>query len=210
MTRRNWMKRLFDACPTLRIPSVVRTSLMRRLAPVLASIDGGRILDVGAKDSPYRSRIKSARYVTLDICADARPDICCDLHDMAAASGSFDTVLALEVLEHLREPQKAIAEIHRVLKPAGVFIASTRFIYRYHPDPFDYYRYTPDSLKALCSAFSQVRVDPHGNGFQAAWHIANNDYRPARVALNLLNPLFARLGPASAAFPLGYIVRAVK
>jgi hypothetical protein len=53
-------------------------------------------------------------------------------------------------------------------------------------------------------------VEPHGNALQAAWHIANNDYRPARVALNLLNPVIARLGSPSQAFPLGYIVRARK
>jgi methionine biosynthesis protein MetW len=37
---------------------------------------------------------------------------------------SFDAVLAIEVLEHLFLPQLAVAEVHRVLKPRGVFVLS--------------------------------------------------------------------------------------
>ena len=38
----------------------------------------------------------------------------------AVPSGSLDIVLCVSVLEHLREPQKTIAEIHRLLAPGGV------------------------------------------------------------------------------------------
>lgn len=203
------LKRVFNACPTLRIPSVVRTSLTLSLAPILASLDGGRLLDVGAKAAPYRRLVECTDYVTLDICPEARPDICCDIHDIAAVSGSFDSVIA-QVLEHLREPQRAVTEIHRVLKAGGALVASTRFINCYHPDPHDYYRFTADSLAELCSGFQEVRIRPHGNALQAVWHLVNNDYRAARVLLNVLNPLIARIRRPSERLPLGYIVVARK
>jgi len=37
---------------------------------------------------------------------------------------TFDTVICFEVLEHLLEPDKALQEIHRVLKPSGALLAS--------------------------------------------------------------------------------------
>ena len=37
---------------------------------------------------------------------------------------SFDAVLAKDVLEHLHDPSALVAEIHRVLKPGGLLIAS--------------------------------------------------------------------------------------
>jgi SAM-dependent methyltransferase len=40
---------------------------------------------------------------------------------LPAADGEFDAVLALDVLEHLYEPDRMLAEIHRVLAPGGSF-----------------------------------------------------------------------------------------
>ncbi len=40
---------------------------------------------------------------------------------LPAADGEFDAVLALDVLEHLDEPDRMLAEIHRVLVPGGIF-----------------------------------------------------------------------------------------
>ncbi len=37
----------------------------------------------------------------------------------------FDVVIALHVLEHLNTPEKAIAEVHRILKNNGIFIFVT-------------------------------------------------------------------------------------
>lgn len=43
-----------------------------------------------------------------------------DARDMPFADGSFDRVIAAEVLEHIHEDETAMAEIARVLKPGGL------------------------------------------------------------------------------------------
>ena len=118
------------------------------------------MLDVGAKARLTPSYVRAERYVRLDIDPAKKPDICCDLHDLEWRGDPFDTVLAIEVLEHLYDPQRAIDRIHDALKPGGVCILSTRFMYRYHPDPQDHYRFTWDSLKYLFRNFRHVEVHP--------------------------------------------------
>lgn len=44
----------------------------------------------------------------------------------------FDVVFAFEVLEHFANPQHAIEEIRRVLKPGGIFISSIPAVFTYH------------------------------------------------------------------------------
>ena len=47
-------------------------------------------------------------------------------YDLGAfADGSFDGVLLADVLEHLHDLPKAVAEVHRVLRPGGVFAFDT-------------------------------------------------------------------------------------
>ena len=133
----------------VRNETVSRISLDFELHRQFKKLKPGIVLDVGAKHSPYKKYIPYTKYMRLDIDEKSQADICCDLHKINWQSDYFDTVIATEVLEHLYEPQRAIDEIYRVLKPEGICILSTRFIYPYHPGPKDYYRFTWDSLNYL-------------------------------------------------------------
>lgn len=203
--REQWWPRI----PTLRIQPTNRISLDRELARHFARLPGGVVLDVGAKASPYRELIPHERYLRLDVNPASAPDFCADLHDFEHEPEAFDAVVALEVLEHLYAPERAIDRIRHVLKPGGVCLLSTRFLYRYHADPHDYYRFTPDSLRYLFRTFSRVEVHPHGNRVQTIWEMINAGGR-GRVVLNLLNPLMARWPSRDTRFPLGFVVVAVK
>src|SRR4030042_4269422 len=52
--------------------------------------------------------------------------IALDAHALPFASGSFDTVISLETIEHLDNPGLFVAGVTRVLKEGGKFICSTR------------------------------------------------------------------------------------
>ena len=58
-----------------------------------------------------------------------------NLHQYKSASA--DVVMLDQVLEHVPDPWRAVAEVHRVLKPRGTCICSTPFLIRIHPHPQD-------------------------------------------------------------------------
>jgi SAM-dependent methyltransferase len=55
--------------------------------------------------------------------------------DAEVADAHFDAVVAIEVLEHVRDPQKFVAWLHRKLKPRGLAFLTTPNVYSaaYYP-----------------------------------------------------------------------------
>lgn len=68
---------------------------------------------------------------------------------LPAEDGEFDCVLCTSVLEHLEEPQVALAEAYRVLKPGGTAVFTAPQIWHLHEEPRDFFRFTCYGLKHL-------------------------------------------------------------
>jgi SAM-dependent methyltransferase len=62
----------------------------------------------------------------------------------------FDTVLATDVLEHIREPKIFWSEMARTCKVGGHIILGTPFLYWIHELPYDYARYTKYTIISEC------------------------------------------------------------
>lgn len=64
------------------------------------------------------------------------PDDCdfdCDIQDLnGIADQSVGSVVSLSVLEHVVDPQRAVREIARIVRPGGLAIVSVPFFYGYH------------------------------------------------------------------------------
>jgi len=193
---------------SLNSKSITRLSFEKTLIPLLKNTRQGIILDVGAKNSPYLPFIKHSKYLRLDISNKNHPDIVCDLHKIEWQDNYFDTIIATEVLEHLYDPRQALDEILRIMKPGGKLFITTRFIYKYHPDPKDFYRYTKDSLAYLLKKFSNVKIYPHGNRLLVLWQFLCSG--KLEYILTPLNPLVNLLNTPDPLFPLGYVVTAKK
>ena len=189
--------------------SVYRITMDRELMRLLDRLEPGLVLDVGSKDSPYRKHIAHTRYVCLDVDASRNPDIVCDLHDLEWSPNYFDTIVALNVFEHLQDPQRAVDRIFNVLKPGGVFILTTPFLSGYTADPKDYFRYTPDSLEYLLRGFDRVQITEHGNRAQAIWDLVCAG-RWAGMVLGGLSSLVAKFDSRETDFPLGFVVYSEK
>lgn len=117
----------------------------------------GYTLNVGCGDQLYREMFPNS--VCVDIDKSRKPDIVVDIHNMYQFSdNTFDCVLCTEVLEHCLDPQKAADELFRVLKPGGILLLSTRFLYPLHDTPQDYYRFTKYGLLHLFGQFDLIEV----------------------------------------------------
>jgi SAM-dependent methyltransferase len=85
-----------------------------------AYLDGNEVIGV---DADREALAEAARLGIETHWADLDQPL--DLED-----GSFDVVVAGELLEHLRDPQRLVREVRRVLRPGGTFVGSVPNAYR--------------------------------------------------------------------------------
>lgn len=83
---------------------------------------------------------------------------------------SFDVVAAGELLEHLPDPQRLVAEVERVLRPGGTFVASVPNAYRLKrrllfllgrppdDDPTHLQMFSAADVRALLSGFEDPQL----------------------------------------------------
>lgn len=79
-----------------------------------------------------------------------------DLAALDLPDGTFDVVCAFEAIEHVAEPERALAELARVLRPDGTFVLSTpRAEQTTHEpaNPFHRVEYAPGDLERLLRRF---------------------------------------------------------
>jgi len=121
-------------------------------------------LDIGCGNDTYGNLFPNRTTLELKPRDGVHVDIVGDVHDMhAIADNTYDVVLCSEVLEHLHTPSKAIAEMKRVMKPGGLLLLSTRFIFPLHDAPGDYYRYTKYGLQHLFRDFQIEALEAEAN-----------------------------------------------
>lgn len=91
------------------------------------------------------------------------------MFDLPFADAEFDAVVSDQILEHLEgDPQDAIDETFRVLKPGGLALHTTCFINPMHACPNDFWRFTPQALELLTSKHGEI-IDVGGWGNPYVW-----------------------------------------
>jgi len=79
-----------------------------------------------------------------------------DIHALDFPDEHFESIVCWSVLEHVPDPERAIAEMRRVLKPGGQIWVQLPFLFPYHADPHDYWRVTPAGLRRWMRDFQEV------------------------------------------------------
>jgi len=105
------------------------------------------VLDVGGGTGATAGHLKrlgrATRAGTVDLVRAESPDPDLDfqlagnldeeafVERVIAEEGPFDTILCLDVLEHLVDPWRVVAQMHRCLRPGGVLIVSVPNVRHY-------------------------------------------------------------------------------
>jgi SAM-dependent methyltransferase len=182
---------------------------------------GGRGLDVGAGSSQLHPAL-----ITVDLVPGPAIDVCASAERLPFPDGTFDVVVSQELLEHVRDPFRAMQEMRRVLKEGGVVYCQVPFIIGYHPGPTDFWRFTRQGIRELVE---RAGLECHqvttavgaGTGFYRiaveflavlASRFAGSLYLPAKGAFALiLYPLkwldsFLSKSPQGDRIPGGYLI----
>lgn len=120
---------------------------------------GAFIVDIGSGAHRVDSRV-----VTLDIFPGDNIDLVASIYRLPFPDGSVDGIIVQSVLEHLKDPKKALTECHRVLKKNGFVFSRTPFLYPLHGAPEDYFRFTEKGLEEIFSQFKIEKITHGGPG----------------------------------------------
>lgn len=122
------------------------------------------VLEIGVAKNDYDEAFPHR--TTLDIDPQRKPDIVADIVKMPFEDERWDAIICSEVFEHLPDPEAAVSELKRVLKPGGRLILTTRFAFPIHDAPGDFLRYTPYMLRRLFADWDietlEYEADPFG------------------------------------------------
>jgi SAM-dependent methyltransferase len=94
--------------------------------------------------------------INLDLFPVPGVHVAADAERLPFPSAIFQRVECDAVLEHVRDPDKVMREIERVLAPGGYAHIVTPFCHPFHEYPKDYRRFTPDGLKLMAGGMEVV------------------------------------------------------
>lgn len=179
---------------------------------------GAKVLDAGAGEARHRHTFRQQQYIGVDLAVgDSQWDYTgiealADLEALPFRTGSFDGAINIVTLEHVRRPDRVLAELARVLKPQARLLIIVPQDWEVHQSPHDYFRYTRHGLAYLLegAGFEIEQLIPVGGIFrvisrrlfgslQIAWWLA-----PLTVPLAVLLPLFDGVDQQKNATP-GYL-----
>ncbi len=123
-------------------------------------------VDLCCGAQPYRDILEPyvTRYIPVDLECNPAAEFHIDPHiaQVPLPSGCADVILSTQVLEHTESPSDYLLEARRICRDRGLLILSTHGIWKYHPKPQDYWRWTASGLRKMLLDTGWEIVELHG------------------------------------------------
>lgn len=141
--------------------------------PLLQEHIGGNVLDIGCGPVPYYEVYKAK--ATSITCVDWAESVhgteyvdrFVDLNEpgpLPFDAQTFDSIVASDMVQHLKRPEEFFRELARVLKPGGKLFVSAPFIYWMSEYPHEYHHLSEFALRhmALSAQLQVVHLSSYG------------------------------------------------
>ncbi|MDD5458686.1 MAG: class I SAM-dependent methyltransferase [Phycisphaerae bacterium] len=142
-------KGFWDYLLAKRTPSRIFGEEYLRLAmPALS----GKVIELGGrKRFGYKKfAVNASEYVVTNIEVDKKDfDEYADILNLPYEDDSIDNFVANALLEHVPDPQKAIDEVQRCLKPGGKVLLIVPAMFPRNPAPEEFFRFSPTALVTM-------------------------------------------------------------
>lgn len=161
-TPSTWKRRLKYCIPSISLNIRSRQAFEKFFANLGGEnpkvlIIGGAVAGAGLE---FDKISKGVTFVEGDVAFGERTNLICDAHDLPFKNETFDGVIGQAVLEHVLDPARCAAEIHRVLKRGGLVYAETPFMQQVHAGRYDFTRFTHLGHRHLFRSFEEIDSGP--------------------------------------------------
>lgn len=126
---------------------------------------GMTVLETGSNhgfSTKLRALCEADKWIGVDMQAGKTVDLVHNLEEPLPDGLEPDVIISFSTLEHCKKPWLVAENLIKCLKPGGLLLISVPFQWRVHAYPSDYYRFTPDGVKALFEGinFFATETDP--------------------------------------------------
>lgn len=164
----------------------------------------GKCLDVGCGDNPYEELLNPRDYIGIDANINSKADIIGDAVLLPFKDNRFDLILSVQVLQYVRDHQKAIKEMSRVLKEDGILFLVLPNTCKEDPLNPDYHRFTREGVKLILkdAHLKPEKLEPIGGvflsmGYELSFFLHDKVISRAKIVRYILAPFLILVQYAS-------------